>query len=252
MREKFTVLFILFLSILCKAQNSDVQNLTKEVRSIMYSDPKKALETADYILSIQNSISKSEIYEALLLQAELYVNLREYNLALLKLISANKISQEVSNPFLKCKAEYILAQIYLKLEFKENYNRSLAQLKQYAKKLKDQQQTTVINYITELNLISRHQENKFNSFSKESRTDDTYRNALDPTYKIRSHIIELSINQSPLTSNDSLRYFQFLYALKKIEFEINAGRLNEKFIKDLQEKYPEYNAGLFYLYIYKK
>lgn len=251
MKNACYILLLVLLSISCNAQNSDIRSLTRDVRSLMYSDPEKALKTADYLLSSQHSISAEEIYDVQLLEAEIHLNLRNYNAALLKLISANKTSQEVNNTVLRSKNEFILAQIYLKLGFNDNYELSIDKLKKYSNSLSGIQKLVASNYIKELNILEMYQKNKLKPFYEEIKKVKIIRNPLDQTSNLRLKILKSSVDQSPLSINDSLGYFNFLHSLQKVEFYINQGSFEYNMIDDLHKKFPQYNGGLLYLNVYK-
>lgn len=70
----FYLLLFLVFAVNVNAQVNDAQNLTKDVRSLMYTDPGKAIKTAQYIVSNQSFGTTDDVYNALLLQSEIYSN----------------------------------------------------------------------------------------------------------------------------------------------------------------------------------
>ena len=150
----FSLLWFLVFAIHANAQINDAQNLTKDVKSLMYSDPDKAMKTAQYIISNQSFGTTDDVYNALLLQAEIYYNLRQYNKAVVKLISADRISQNVDNEFFKSKNEYLIGKLYLELGFDDEYNEVADDINELAASLKNEEERKcVISWKNELEIL---------------------------------------------------------------------------------------------------
>ena len=136
----FSLLLSLVFAVHVNAQVNDAQNLTKDIKALMYSDPDKAIKTAQYIVSNQSFGTTEDVYNALLLQSEIYFNQRRYNDAVVKLISADRISVNIDNDFLKTKNEYLIGKLYLELGFLDEYNEVMTDIDELAASLKNQEE----------------------------------------------------------------------------------------------------------------
>lgn len=252
--KRILIALFLFLvgSSFSVAQNFDSKNLGMDVQLLMYSDPYKALKTADYIISNQSSSTKDQMYEALLVQAEIYINLRKFNLATIKIISANRLYQQVENDLLSSKYDYVLSRIYLELGFKDQFEKTFSKLNEGCKALKDTDQLLIQNNINELTAIQLIKEKKF----KEAlffiqKVTSIKRKSVDPVFDLRIELLKSKVAHLPIKLNDSLRFLQFLNEIQLLQYEISKEISNADAIGVLKKMYPEYNEGVLYEDIYK-
>lgn len=255
MRISFSYFFLFFVfTANVNAQINDAQNLTKDVKALMYSEPAKALKTAQYVITNQSFGTSEEVYKALLLQSEIYLNLREYNDAVVKLISADRISQNVDDDFLKAKNEYLIGKLYLELGFFDEYNEALDDINELSKSLKkEEEKACVESWKNELQILKLYLEGKFKESLAKIQVHITDITDLDPTYHSRLQIIKSNIEDR--TAGDfgkSERYFQFLSQLINLKSNIKTGTFNERDFNNLKKKFPQYNKGIFFIDLYKE
>src|SRR6218665_894337 len=150
LKKVFSLVIFLMLVFQANSQITDAQNLTKDVEALKYSDPVKALKTAQYIVSNQSFGSVDDVYNSYLLQAEIYINLEKYNDAVVKLISADRLYSNVSNDFLKAKNDFLLGKIYVKTGFQNAISYSISELEKTSESLNGEEKNTVVIWKTEL------------------------------------------------------------------------------------------------------
>jgi len=249
----FSLLLFLVLAMNVSAQVNDAQNLAKDVKTLMYSDPEKATKTAQYIVSNQSFGTTEDVYNALLLQSEIYFNLRRYNDAVVKLISADRISENVDNNFLKSKNEYLIGKLYLELGFFDEYNEVFEDITELSKSLKkEEEKACVESWKNELEILKLYHQGKSRESLVKIQSHINDKTELDPTYISRLQIIKSNIeNKTAGDFGKSERYFQFLSELIDLKSKINTGTFSEFDFNDLKKKFPQFNDGVFFIDLYK-
>lgn len=248
-----TFLILLLGGIFCTAQDSDSKNLTNDAKSLMYADPYKALKTADYIISAQSSSTKVQMYEALLLQAEIYINLRKMNLATIKIISANRMAQQIDHNYLSAKYDYVLARAYLELGFKDQFEKTFSKLNEEGIALKGTDQIVIQNHINELSALQLIHENRLKEallFIRE--IPSMKRKATDPAFDLRVALLKSHIDHLPVAVPDSMRFLQFKEQIQTLQYDIIQKKSEPERITELKKKYPQYNDGALYLDVYRQ
>ncbi|MCD9856169.1 helix-turn-helix domain-containing protein [Epilithonimonas sp. JDS] len=249
----FSLLLFLVLAVNVNAQINDAQNLTKDVKSLMYSDPEKAVKTAQYIVSNQSFGTAEDVYNALLLQSEIYFNLKKYNDAVVKLISADRISQNVDDDFLKSKNEYLIGKLYLELGFYDEYSEVLDDINEFAKSLKNEDEKICVeSWVNELKILKLYHQGKQKESLAQIQTHINDKPNLDPVYNSRLQIVKSNIeNKKSYNFQNSESYFQFLSGLIDLKFQIKNGTFNQLNVNNLKKKFPQFNDGVFFIDFYK-
>ena len=245
----FSLLLFLVFAKKADAQNNDAQNLMKDATTIMYSDPDTAIETAQYIVS---SFGTTEYaYNALLLQAEIYLNLRKYNNAVAKLIAANRISLGIDNDFLKSKNEYLIAKIYLELGFSDDYIFAINDLKKNSESLKSEERHCTDLWENELEILILYNQGKYKECLSKIKENIQERSDLDPIFGSRLLIIKSTIENKVVGDpGHSNVYFQFLSEIINLRTKINKGEFLDSDLVKIKTKYPLYD-DIFYIDIYR-
>jgi len=249
----FSLLLFLVFATNANAQINDAQNLTKDVKILMYSDPEKAIKTAQYIVSNQSFGTPEDVYGALLLQAEIYFNLRMYNDAVVKLISADRISQDVDSDFLKSKNEYLLGKLYLELGFINQYKNITGDITELSKSLKEEQEKIcVLSWINELEILKLYQLGKFKESLIKIQNHINNQVDLDVSYNSRLQIIKANIDSGKAGNFEkSEPYFQFLSGLIRLKAAMAVGKFEELELRNFKKKFPQYHDGILFLDFYK-
>ena len=250
----FSLLWFLVFAIHANAQINDAQNLTKDVKSLMYSDPDKAMKTAQYIISNQSFGTTDDVYNALLLQAEIYYNLRQYNKAVVKLISADRISQNVDNEFFKSKNEYLIGKLYLELGFDDEYNEVADDINELAASLKNEEERKcVISWKNELEILKFYHQDKYKESLAKINNSINVQNELDGSYRSRLQLFKSIIeNKKTGDLSNSDHYFQFLSELIVLKSKIKDDTFSASDFTRTKKKFPQYNDGVFYADLYKE
>jgi len=218
----FSLLLFLVFAVNVNAQVNDAQNLTKDVRSLMYNDPEKAIKTAQYIISNQSFGTTDDVYNALILQSEIYFNLKKYNDAVVKLISADRISGNVDNDFIKSKNEYLIGKLYLELGFFDEYPEIITDIDELSKSLKKEEEIACVGFWKyELEILKLYHQGKYKESLAKIQNSINNKTDLDAAYGSRLQIIKLNIESnkgSDFQSSES--YFQFLSQLTDLKSEM--------------------------------
>lgn len=248
--------FLLFsvFALSVNAQINDAQNLTKDVKTLMYSDPEKAIKTAQYIVSNQSFGTSEDVYNAILLQSEIYYNLKKYNESVVKLISGDRISQNVDNDFLKSKNEYLIGKLYLELGFFDEYNDVIADITDLSKSLKnDEEKACVESWKNELEILKFYHKGKYKESLEKIQSSINHTTELDLSYRSRLLIIKSNIeNKKTGNFQSSESYFQFLSELIGLKSEIKNGNFNLTDVSKLKSQYPNFKNDILYIYLYKE
>ncbi len=250
----FSLLLFLAFAVNVNAQINDAQNLTKDVKSLMYSDPEKAIKTAQYIVSNQSFGTTEDVYNALLLQSEIYFNLKKYNNAVVKLISADRISENVDSNFLKSKNEYLIGKLYLELGFFDEYNEVISDLNELSASLKNEEEKSCVeSWKNELEIIKLYHLGKPKESLAKINSNINNKTDFDPSYNLRLQIIK-SITENKKTTNfpSSESYFQFLSELIELKSKIKNSEFSESDFIKLKSRFPQYNDGVFFTDLYKE
>lgn len=208
----FSLLSFLVFAVTVNAQINDAQNLAKDVKSLMYSDPEKAIKTAQYIVSNQSFGTTEDVYNALLLQSEIYFNQKKYNDAVIKLISADRISENVYDNFLKSKNEYLIGKLYLELGFVDEYSDAFDDMTALSESLKNENEKICVEaWKNELEVLKLYHQKKPKESLAEIRNHINDKTELDPAYHSRLQIVKSNIEGRKTGDFEkSERYFQFL------------------------------------------
>ena len=249
----FSLLLFLVFAVHVNAQINDAQNLTKDVKTLMYSDPEKAIKTAQYIISNQSFGTTEDVYNALLLQSEIYFDLKRYNDAIVKLISADRISQSVDNDFLRAKNEYLIGKLYLELGFFDEYNDVIGDIDELSKSLKDEEGKCIISWKNELEILNLYYQRKYKECLIEIQNNINDKTSLDDSYRFRLQIIKSDIeNGSTGTLGNSEGYFQFLSEVIALRSKVKSGNFNEVDLVKLKNRFPRFNEDIFFTDLYKE
>lgn len=249
----FSLILFLGFVVSANAQINDAQNLTKDVKSLMYSDPEKAIKAAQYVVSNQSFGTTEDVFNAWLLQSEIYFDLRRYNDAVVKLISADRISQKVDNDFLKAKNETLIGKLYLVLGFFDEYQYVIKDLNQLSKSLNDEEKKTVELWENELEILKFYHQGQYKESLAKIKANVNAESNLDPSYQSRIQIIKLTIENNPKLNSGNLEsYFQFLAALIDSKSKIKKGEFGVADFSKLKSQFPNYKSDIFYLDLYKE
>ena len=250
----FSLLLFLVFAVDVNAQVNDAQNLTKDVRSLMYTDPEKAIKTAQYIISNQSFGTTEDVYNALLLQSEIYFNLKKYNDAVVKLISADRISGNVDNDFLKLKNEYLIGKLYLELGFFDEYQEVVADIDELSKSLKKEEEIACVGFWKhELEILKLYHQGKYKESLDKIRSNIQNKTDLDAAYDSRLQIIKLNIGNNKVSDfQTSESYFQFLSQLSDLISEVKNPNFTEADIRKLKNRFPQYKDGVFFIDVYRE
>lgn len=250
----FSLLLFLVFAVNVNAQVNDAQNLTKDVRSLMYTDPEKAIKTAQYIISNQSFGTTNDVYNALLLQSEIYFNLKKYNDAVVKLISADRISGYVDNDFLKSKNEYLIGKLYLELGFFDEYPEIITDIDELSKSLKKEEEIACVGFWKdELEILKLYHQGKYKESLAKIQNSINNITDLDEAYGSRLQMIKLNIESnkgSDFQSSES--YFQFLSQLTDLRSDVKNANFSEADIIKLKNRFPQYNDGAFFSNVYRE
>ena len=248
----FNLLLLFALAVNANAQVNDAQNLTKDVKALMYSDPEKAIKTAQYIISNQSFGTSEDVYNALLLQSEIFFNLRRYNDAAVILISADRISTNVDNDFLKAKNDYLIGKIYLELGFSDELQQIIKNMDDISQSLKDDEKTCVRNWVNELKILQFYHQKKYKETLSLIGRSISNASELDKTYKDRLLLVKASIDNQiipGLQNADS--YFQLLGEVLVLQSKAAKGEVSQSDIAAVKNKFPNYNSGVFFTDVYR-
>lgn len=245
------VILFSFTGFLLHSQITDAQNLTKDIEALMYSDPDKALKTAQYILSNQSFGSADDVYNAALLQAEIFINQRKYSDAVLKLIVADRLSATVQRNFYLLKNEYLLSKIYLALGFDDNIGFALEEFDEKAKALKNQEKQCADLWRVELEILR-------SIYNRNSQKSLALINAyvmktseFDSKFGMRLLVLKSEIENVPMrdVSGKDDTYFQFLSQLMRLERALKEKKLDPFSVSRLRRDFPQF-GDIFYKDIY--
>mgnify|MGYP003598772011 CR=1 FL=1 len=250
----FSLLLSLVFAVHVNAQVNDAQNLTKDIKALMYSDPDKAIKTAQYIVSNQSFGTTEDVYNALLLQSEIYFNQRRYNDAVVKLISADRISVNIDNDFLKTKNEYLIGKLYLELGFLDEYNEVMTDIDELAASLKNQEEKKcVASWKNELEILKYYHQGKYKEALVKVKKSTNGETKLDAFYRSRLQFFNLVLNHSKADSSQDAEppYFQFLSELIGLRSQIKNGTFTASDLYQLKNQFPQYRDGVFYTELYR-
>jgi AraC-like DNA-binding protein len=247
-----SLVLFLMLAVNANAQITDAQNLTKDVEALMYSDPEKALKTAQYIVSNQSFGTQEDVYNSCLLQAEIYIDLERYNDAVIMLISADRISQNIRNEFLSSKNEYLIGKIYLKMGFTDAVEKSIQELDKSTESLKGEEKNVVNLWRDELAIHKLFSEKKYKECLALIQKNKDQQSKLYPTFGMQLRLIQSKINNKPAYLSDfkDNSYFKFLSEIVILKLKIKSNDFQESDLLDLKKKYPRYN-DIFYKDLYQ-
>lgn len=250
----FSLLLFLVFAVNVNAQINDAQNLTKDVKSLMYNDPEKAIKTAQYIVSNQSFGTPDDVYNALLLQSEIYFNLKKYNDAVIKLISADRISGNVDDDLLKAKNEYLIGKLYLELGFFDEYQEAVDAIDARSRSLKKEEEKSCVElWKKELEILKLYHQGKYKECLNEIQSEINSKSDLDTAYGPRLEVIKLNITNNK-TSNfqSSESYFQFLAQLNNLKSEVKKANFKEADLITLKNRFPQFNDGVFFADVYRE
>ena len=239
------------LVINANAQITDAQNLTKDVEALKYSDPEKALKTAQYIVSNQSFGTVDDVYNACLLQAEIYINLERYNDAVVKLISADRLSVNVSNDFYKAKNEYLIAKIYQITGFQKSVSHSISEMDDWSKSLKDDEKKVVGLWKIELEVRRLFSEKKYKESLALIQKNKNQKSDLYPAFVMQLQQIHSEIDNQPskIDFKDN-SYFKFLSNINLLKSKIRNKAFRESDLISIKKQNPQY-GDVFYKNLYK-
>ncbi|PZU87817.1 MAG: hypothetical protein DI529_06520 [Chryseobacterium sp.] len=246
----FVLFFVLAAS--ANAQITDAQNLTKDIEALMYSDPEKALKTAQYIVANQSFGTQEDVYNSCLLQAEIYIDLERYNDAVIMLISAGRISPNIRNSLLSSKNEYLIGKIYLKTGFTDAVENSVQELNKVSESLKGEEKNVVNLWRNELEIQKLFLEKKYKECLALIQKNKDQQSKLYPTFGMQLQLIQSEIENKPVDQThfkDNL-YFRFLSDIILLKSKIKNNNFQESDLVDLKKKYPRY-SDVFYKDLYK-
>ena len=239
------------LALQAKSQITDAQNLTKDVEALKYSDPEKALKTAQYIVSNQSFGSVDDVYNAYLLQAEIYINLGRYNDAVVRLISADRLSSNVYNSFLKAKNNFLLGKIYVKTGFQNAMSHSISELEKASESLEGEEKNTAVIWKTELEIQKLYSEKKYKDALSLIQKNKNLQSELYPTFGIQLQLIRSEIENKPITVDfKDNPYFQFLSNINLLKAKIQNNDFQESDLVSLKKQNSQY-GDVFYKEIYQ-
>lgn len=250
-KKVFSLLVFLMLAVSANSQITDAQNLTKDVEALMYSDPEKALKTAQYIVANQSFGSVDDVYNACLLQAEIYINLEKYNDAIVKLISADRLSLNVNSDFFKAKNEYLIAKIYQIIGFQKSVSHSILELDDLSKSLKDEEKKVVELWKAELEIRTLVAEKKYKEALALIQKNQNLQSDLYPTFAMQLNQIQSEIENQPskIDFKDN-SYFKFLSNINLLKSKIKTKDFQESDLLVLKKQNPQY-GDVFYRDLYK-
>lgn len=233
------------------AQVTDAQNLTKDVEALKYSDPEKALKTAQYIVSNPSFGTVDDVYNAYLLQAEIYINLERYNDAVVKLISADRLSSHISSDFLKAKNDFLLGKIYVVTGFQNAVSHSISELEKASESLKDEEKNTAVLWKTELEIEKLYSEKKYKDALSLIQKNKNLQSELYPTFGIQLQLIQSEIENKPISIDfKGNSYFNFLSNIYLLKSKIRNNDFQESDLILLKKQNPQY-GDVFYQDLYK-
>ena len=251
LRKVFSLVVFLMLVLQANSQITDAQNLTKDIEALMYSDPDKALKTAQYIVSNQSFGSVEDVYNSYLLQAEIYINLKRYNDAVVKLISADRLSSNIPNAFLKAKNDFLLGEVYVKTGFKNAISYSVSELEKASKSLNGEEKNTVIIWKTELEIQKLYSEKKYNDALALIEKSKNLKSELYSTFGFQLQLSQSDIENKPVDFNfKENSYFKFLSDISLLKSKIKNMDFQESDLISLKKQNPQF-GDVFYKDIYK-
>lgn len=243
------LLFAYFAEV--KSQINDSQNLLRDVEVLMYSEPHKALKTAQYIIANPTFGSTDDIYHSYLFQAEIFINLKKYNDAVFKLISADKISTSVSNDYLKAKNEYLIAKIYQLTGFQKSVSHSIIKMDDLSNSFQDEEKKAVELWKSELEIRSFVSDKKYKEALALIQNKQNLQSELYPTFAMELHQIQSEIENKPYKidfRNNS--YFKFLSDINLLKSKILTNDFQESDLLAFKKQNPQYGE-VFYKDLYK-
>lgn len=247
--------FILFLVLAARAnaQITDAQNLTKDIKALMYSDPEKALKTAQYILSNQSFGTTDDVYNACLLQAEIYIDQKKYNDAILRLIVADRLSSKVNDDFLLAKNEYLISKLYLELGFEDNFNYAINDFDKVTGSLKGEQKNGAELWKNELLILQAFYKKDNRKSLELIQKNINKKSELDSKYQLRLDIIRSEIQNVPLAGIDAKEnaYFKFLSDLVLLKSKLKKNQFAEAELAAIKKQNPQY-SDVFYKDFYRE
>ena len=251
LKKAFSLVVVLMLVMKTSSQITDAQNLTKDVEALMFSDPGKALKAAQYIVSNQSFGSVDDVYNSCLLQAEIYINLERYNDAVVKLISADRLSVNVSNDFFKAKNEYLIGKIYQITGFQKSVSHSISEMDDLSKSLKDDERKVVDLWKTELEIRRLFSEKKYKDALSLIQKNKNLQSELYPTFGIQLQLIQSEIENKPIAVDfKGNSYFKFLSNINLLKSKIRNNNFQEADLVLLKKQNPQY-GDVFYKNLYK-
>lgn len=252
LKKVFLLVIFLMLALQADAQITDAQNLTKDVEALMYSDPEKALKTAQYIVANQSFGTQEDVYNSCLLQAEIYIDLERYNDAVIMLISADRISPNIRNEFLSSKNEYLIGKIYLKTGFTDAADKSIQELDESAESLKGEEKNVVNLWRVELAIQKLFSEKKYKECLALIQKNKDQQSKLYPTFGMQLQLLQSEIENKPVNQSDfkDNSYFKFLSDIIILKSKIKNNDFQESDLIDLKKKYPRY-SDVFYKDLYQ-
>lgn len=247
----FSIILFFVLATKANAQITDAQNLTKDIEALMYSDPEKALKTAQYIVSNQSFGTVDDVYNAYLLQVEIYINLERYSDAVVKLISADRLSSNVSNGFLKAKNDFLLGEIYVKTGFQNAVSHSISELEKASESLESEERNTVVIWKTELEIQKLYSEKNYKDALSLIQKNKNLQSELYPNFGIQLQLIQSEIENRPFAIDlKDNPYFKFLSNINFLKSKIKNNDFRESDLILLKKQNPQY-GDVFYKDLYK-
>jgi len=251
LRRLFSLVIYLVFPLQVNSQVTDAQNLTKDVEALMYSDPGKSLKTAQYIVSNQSFGSVDDVYKSCLLQAEIYINLKRYNDAVVKLISADRLSPNVTNDFQKAKNEYLIAKIYLITGFKDSVSNSIKNLDEQAESLKGEEKKVASLWKTELQVEKLFSDKRYKDCLALIQKNKSQQSKLYPAFEMQLQLIQSGIQNQPkeIDYKDN-SYFKFLSDVNLLQSKFESQDFHESDLQNLKRRNPQY-SDVFYKEFYR-
>lgn len=249
----FSLVLFLVFAIPVNSQINDAQNLTKDIENLMYSDPEKALKTAQYIVSNQSFGTSEDVYNALLIQSEINIDLKRYNDAVVKLISADRISQNIDSNYLKAKNDYLIGRLFLELGFFDEYQFVIDRLDGLSKSLSEEEKESVGLWKSELEILKLFHQRKFLACLSKIDANIDKDSVLDHSYQYRLQVIRSNIDkEKTVLLKNSPDYFQFLSALNGLRSNAKKGNLDHSDFESLKNRYPNYRFDILFIDLYKE
>lgn len=257
--RSFVLLLFLVFSFFNAQEMTDAQGLNSEASKVMFSDPAKAIKICQYITQNNSSSSSEDIYQAYIIQAEIYLYQKQYADVIQKLVDADRISSRINNNFLKLKVDYILANILLELHLYVAADNLIDKnlIKASTKRFDKNQNLYLQNILKELNIKELYFKGKFTDSEKEISRFKIENTQLDLFLQSRIKIIQRNISLKRNRKAEEIQtlitnsYYNFLMQILLMrEQNQNISTIIDK-TENLRNEYPQYNELLF-LDLYKE